>query len=134
MTGGDTDLESGAGVAVWSSETRVAQAPLVQAVSVAATVSLAGRSNVEVLHSPLGVGVLLVEPEPDRAEGGTRGQETVTDLDHQSWNKIQRGLVRESSILLLLTQLMRCFIATWQHFDLIYLKNNRSKNRIDKFE
>lgn len=73
---GDTDLESGAGVAVWSGESRVAQAPLVQAVPVAATVSLAGRPDVEVLHSPLGVRVLLVEPEPDRTEVGTRGQVT----------------------------------------------------------
>lgn len=86
----DTDLESGAGVAVWSGESRVTQTPLVQAVSVAATVSLASRPDVEVLHSPLGVRVLLVEPEPDRAEVETRGQATVTSLEHNSWNSISR--------------------------------------------
>lgn len=48
----------------------------------AATVSLAGRPDVEVLHAPLSVRVLLVEPEPDRAEVGTRGQATVTNLEH----------------------------------------------------
>lgn len=77
----DTDLESSAGVAVWSGESRVTQAPLVQAVSVATTVSMAGWPDVEVLYTPLGVRVLLVEPEPDRADGGgTTRQATVTDL------------------------------------------------------
>lgn len=79
---GDTDLESGAGVAVWTGESRVAQAALVQAVAVACTVSLAGRPDVEVLNAPLGVRVLLVEPEPDRSEGGTRRQATVMNLKH----------------------------------------------------
>ena len=61
-------LEGGAGVAVGSGEPRVTEAALVQAVPVAPAVALTGRADVEVLHGPLHVRVLLVEAEPHRPE------------------------------------------------------------------
>lgn len=61
-------LEGRAGVAVGSGESRVTKAALVQAVAVSPTVALTRRADVEVLHGPLHVRVLLVESEPHRPE------------------------------------------------------------------
>jgi len=61
-------LEGRASVAVGSGESRVTDAALVQAVPVSPTVVLARRADVEVLHGPLHVRVLLVEAEAHRPE------------------------------------------------------------------
>lgn len=57
-------LKSSAGIAVGSSESRVTEAALIQTVPMPPTMAVTGWPNVEVLHSPLDIRVLLVKPEP----------------------------------------------------------------------